>query len=205
MQVGGNVTHNVIENFSQPFRSELQSLGSTTDITSSLFQIGGVLLGERRNLGPKRAYSVAKTGVASSGFVPLMSIRNPRSKIVASDTSKSLKSNSELTLLRISIANGTPGAEIRLMAGGALSNDANWFDVDNTTTLAQIDTSATAFSGGRMVWSAAVGANTDLREELEGNYQDFYISPGDSQTIVAKAASGTSEITVALTWIELGT
>lgn len=35
MQVGGNATHNVIENFSQPFRSELQSLGSTTDITSS--------------------------------------------------------------------------------------------------------------------------------------------------------------------------
>lgn len=205
MQVGGNATHNVIENFSQPFRSELQSLGSTTDITSSLFQIGGVLLGKRRNLGPKRAYSVAKTGVASSGFVPLLSIRNPRSKIVASDTSKSLKSNSELTLLRISIANGTPGAEIRLMAGGALSNDANWFDVDNATTLAQIDTSATALSGGRMVWSAAVGANTDLREELEGNYQDFYISPGDSQTIVAKAASSTSEITVALTWIELGT
>jgi len=40
---------------------------------------------------------------------------------------------------------------------------------------------------------------------MEGDYQDFYLSSGDTQTIVAKATSTTTDLTISITWIELGT
>lgn len=167
---------------------------NTTDISLSSASMMGGSVGTNIPTGIRRGYSFSKASIDTTE-VPVFTIYN--SDVYSSNINRAL-----IDLLLISVSNDhTKAMRISFYLNATLTG-SSFVDIETNLSPIKRDTSATAFSGGRLLFTVELASNSNQVLNLAGN--QYVIAPGDEITITAKTVSGIGAIcSASLHWIEL--
>lgn len=168
-------------NPSLPLMAECKNDGNTTSLVMKTPSgMAGIEGEENDSLITTTGLSVAKSTVSTE--VPIVSFYN-------NTTFQSIQNRIRVVLALITFAvDGTQNATVTVYRGGNLTG-ASFANLDTNRTPIQVDTTASAFSGGRFLIAkdlSKVDQDSITKQELE-----IDIVPGEYITITAKSASGT--------------
>lgn len=158
-----------------------------------------------RNIGPAFASGSARVGAAldlDTNPVPVMSLR-------ANTIFNGQCNYGEINIFNLSIGTDTGSAssttlvEILVYKNAILGGPVNWQHVDAAKSIAAVDLAATSFSIGprtQLLKNFIVGANTATILTLAE--ENFFLTNGETLTIVAKTNKNTSDATFSVSWFE---
>jgi hypothetical protein len=124
-----------------------------------------------------------------SGTAPVFSIRNKR-------TFNGVQNRSTLVLLAISV--GSDGKSLFDIIKNAVLTGESWSDHDEDDSFTEIDQSATAYSGGKVLTTYV--KNTD-GDRFQARNDQLIIQPGEIMTFTAQN-TGVRGITWSVRWLE---
>lgn len=168
------------------------NLGNTTDIVIHGASAGGFIEGEVVATESARSLqnNVLAVGVTET---PLLSIRNRNVKGTRRNLSEILP------LVASASTDGNKGAIIELVLNGTLT-DAVFQYVDKDNSITEIDTAATAITGGT---SIAFIVPPDGFNNLDLKELDSVLLPGDTLTLTGRMPSGAAaDILATMIWRE---
>lgn len=157
-----------------------------------LATIGGELSNFREPVA-----DITGSSVDTSGFIPLISVRK-KNKINGLDNT-TLVRPSEIEIL------SNKSLHYQVIYSGTLTNDSfvkppNWGDGES---LAQIDTSATALSGGIKIASGFIAGDNSTKTSIaESTALQTVLDGNIPITLTAKSLSGVADVQAAIKWIE---
>jgi hypothetical protein len=184
-------TSTVLRNPAAYMTWESRNTGSTTSTSlvtasGSAFTEGIVVF-----LGPRLGSDTTKSVLATT-LTPLITLRSTR-------VYQNQASSGQIRIDRISVsADGTKPVELRLYRNATLTS-AQFSRVNASVSVADIDTAATAVSGGTLLYAFTVG-KTDSTDQDIGNL-DITLNAGDAITLTAYSANA-SDVTVSFSWVE---
>lgn len=165
-----------------------------TAVTCKSASVAGFVQGPIRRLGIQRGTTATKTGVSTT-FVPIVSLR-------ADHLFRSRLSMAEIFLLAASVSNNSTNRSIEVvMVEDAVLTAPNWAALA-ASSIANLDTAATAYTGGIVKRGFVVAP---LGRTAEGTAEALTtLGPNRTITIAARilAGAGTADVSVGLTWAE---
>jgi hypothetical protein len=202
--------NNTTTNFSNPSFSFICSATNTTNNTAIVVKTVSYALfleGTRQFLGPK--YGADATKASITALVPVLSIRN-------ATTYNTVANRSQIRLRQISFSSAANTAggggimTIQVLLNATLTGPS-FSAVSGTTadsgvtitsgqSIASTDTTASAVSGGTLLWNACVNSNNGFIS-FDCTESNIFCGPTDVLTFAIKSsASGTGG--VAVNWSE---
>ncbi len=167
--------------------------GTAADVSVN---VASMLLGVEGNLSFNTGSIINATSVIPSSLtseVPIISLRSMSS--FQSKTNRVV-----LQPLIISIAaDGNKPVIIKLYLTPTLTN-SSFSNYSSNTSVAEIDTSATAFTGGTLIYSETVGKNLSSKIDISKYF--IHIHSEEILTITCQSTS-TNEPVISITWREL--
>lgn len=187
-----NATRPHISNPSLPISMEAANNGNTSDVQVKTGSVGASVEGPLPQFNIRGSYAHRITGLAGT-LLPVISIRCTTSFQSAANRVSALIESVAFS------AGGRRDAQIYLVKNAALTG-SSFADFDTDTSVIEVDTSATAISGGRNVKSWT----TDSGDTVVDHINDVRIHPGETLTIAAVNTSGRGNVTpqAALNWVE---
>jgi hypothetical protein len=146
-------------------------------------------------IGRCRAVDYAQS-VASTAYVPVLTLLNKT-------TYQAVNNKASLVLQGLSLSSdGTKGSVIVCINDAPALTGASYADISTNTTPAQLDTSATSFTGGTTLFSACVQCASEMIIDL--SRYDVRVAPGQWVTVGVRctAPDASSAVAVALTFKE---
>jgi hypothetical protein len=133
--------------------------------------------------------------VSSQTYVPIFTLRNCA-------TFNTVTNACTMVLTQCSIAKqGAAKNYVAAIVLNATLTGGAWSFIDSATSVAEINSTATAYSAGTVVWTQATFAN-DTLEKFDTT--PLSMSPGDTLTLIGRVTSnGTATTTQTLTWVEV--
>jgi len=195
----GRTAHPVIRNPMFFMCWSVENTGTpTSPITLYAASAAGFVVGIKKYLGPKFAYSSVKT-FSTIGIIPLFTIKSTR-------VFNSTASTTPIRIGRISIGTDiTKPAEIYVYANGIL-NTANFVNYKNGSSRASIDTSATSIdvsgTDARLIGSYSLGKDSII--SIDVSLEDLDIQIGEFITFCINSHNGSAnqDVSVSITWFE---
>ena len=181
-----------INNPSMPIKAEVMNIGNDTDIVLKTPSAVGGLFGVDYPacFTALLCQSIEKTIANGSNY--LFSIRNP---------SEYFSKHNRLylaPLLFSASAEGNKPVVFEVILNSTLVG-AVWSDVDVNTTPAQLDTSATAWSGGRLILSLALQKSGNQVIAVGNSFQSPHLQSGEVLSVFARSTSS-SDVSVGVTY-----
>lgn len=180
-------------NPSFPITWSTENTTNNTNITVKGASCCAEIEGKIEYLGPTNAIGNTKTGVTTT-LTNILTIRNKSS--FASKTNKT-----PLNILKYSVAvDGTKPAEFQLIKNTTLGGTPSYTDVSTNTSIVDYDTAGTTITGGQVIDFATLSKDGSLN--VNPNVSDIVLAPGDTLTLAVNATSSTTDVTVAVRWVE---
>jgi hypothetical protein len=152
--------------------------------------------GEERITGKLRAARTNKT-LSTANETPVIAIR-----LKSSYKNRLARGQLQLNFVAASIEHTKP-VELLAYVNPTLT-DASFVDIDTLNSAVEKDISASAFSGGRFLFSLPLGKTSDKVLDLSNNRLAQRFNPGDIILFTADPSSGTNaEVTVSVNFTEL--
>jgi hypothetical protein len=189
---GNALTTTGLRNPQGPLYAQSINTTNATAITVKLAGFaayGSVLIGKNRSVDSERTISTMTS-------TPIMSV-------FQKTTHATLNNYSSFTLRTLSVStDGTKGSVVIQLIDGATLTNSSYADVSTTTSAAQLDTSATSYTGGAVLFSCTI--HNTANTILDLTPYDIRVSPGMTLTASAKCTtSGTStSVAACLTFSE---
>lgn len=174
-----------------PLAGAIGSTGSTVPMSMKIGSMSAFTQGRVARLGPRRGKETVQLSVGTTA-VPILAIRNPY-------TYQGKRNTAEILLTSLSVgAEGTRPALFTLVTNGVLTNPS-WRIID-ANSVANFDESATALTGGTQQHAGTVAKSSNILLGLDE--LNLLIPPGDFITLLARAVTGTADISAAISWVE---
>ncbi len=181
-------------NPSFPILWSAENTSNNTNITVKGASCVGEIEGKIVYLGPTNAIGNTKTGVTTT-FTNILTIRNKSSY-------QSQTNRTPINLLKYTIAvDGNKPAEYELVLNTTLGGTPSYTDISTNTSVVDYDTAGTTLTGGQVI-DFGVLAAAGAASEAGINTTDIILSPGDTLTLAVRATSTTTDVTVAIRWVE---
>ena len=191
IQNANNRTATVLRNPNGYITWESRNTGSTTAVTLRGASGAAFTEGDVRFLGPRFAFP-ADRAVGAATLTPLMSIRSTR-------VYQNQAATGQLRFDRLSVAcDGTKSVEIRLYSDATLTA-AQFSRVSASTSMADVDLSATAVTGGVLIYAFTLAKTGNSSEDLTD--LDMIVDTGSIITVTAYSTRA-SDVTATITWVE---
>ncbi len=185
-----------VNNPTLPLCALVGNTSNITDITIDIGSMAGFIEGKHELLGARRGVKNNKTN-AGATEIPILTIRN---KTVYQ--SKLNRTEVKLLLLGMSVEHTKP-MTINFYTNPTLTG-ASFADVETNTSVVQIDTSATAFSGGTLFFSVDLGKVDSETISFLGDEDAGLLLPGNHITATSVPNSGNgSETNITFNFVEL--
>jgi hypothetical protein len=198
-----SITTPYIATASLPVHYESRSTGSNTctmnGICGSVVSEGGGPLSDI----PGRTFSAANsTGVGITTRRPILSIQ-------AVKTFNTIANNAIILPNTLSVFANQQPVFVEIVRNATSLTGASWSAVDSNST-AQFDTSATAISGGSVVFSTLIASSSAFQLPISSNLLNRLIitysqllNAADTLSIVCTSTAGASTTYAALVWKEI--
>jgi len=142
--------------------------------------------------GPPRGFTNTKNGTSVVPFA----IRNSTTFPVGGASTN--RQTMQITNMGFSNSGGSSAGVFKVFLNPTTLTGASYGAIDANTNLAEIDTSATAVSGGALIRTALVAANTSTQFDLT----DFVLGPGDELAVEFSTAGTAADAAVAINWTD---
>ena len=165
----------------------------TADVWCKTASLGGFVEGPVEYLVPPHAveYDGAVT-VAT----PVISVRC--GEIYHSGGSRTNLRDIILGMLSVTATGSNKPVKARLVLNGVLT-DPLWTSYDNGNSIAHVDTSATAISGGKIRLALGIGESTP---PIPLSLMNIEVIPGDIVSLVIEPTGTAADVVASLGWIE---
>ncbi len=186
-----------IENPSLPVTAAVgrtSGTGASMDLSTSSWRAGVVGEAQEDN-SSNRTFSetVLDLTIANGAEVPVISLRSK-----ATFQGKTNHIRVELMVVRF-VTDGSKPVAFTGFLNGSLTGDS-FSDKSAANSVIEIDTSATAITGGSESAATALGKVDSERADVRGT--GLVIYPGDTFTITGFRVSGTGTVTISIRWRE---
>ena len=189
------VSKAIIPDFNLPVRAEVDNNGSTTSRTIQCTSFNYAVIGKRRpTIRVNSGFGEATLSTAD--FVDVVSFRHKTGRanvdIVAAGVSVATEQTS---LIRLKIGTSLQGANFVTPDGFSDANES----------AGEIDTSATASSGGNKIWEGlqkASGTGSARSGSGSVEFPRFDIAAGDIATLQIKSLGGSGTAKAIIRWTE---
>jgi len=190
---GNSLTTPGILNASLPCMASSVNTTNTSAIIVRVSNFAAFVDGDIQNVGNRAAAETSKT-VTTNTYVPIMTVRNKA-------TYNSVSNTSGVFLTSISICNnGNRVSTIAIYDGPTLTG-ASYADASTNTSCVDVDKTATAFTGGVLVWSTSMGVVNDQVIDLRP--YNIYIPPSGFMMIASKClTNGSNAMSISVNWQE---
>lgn len=182
-----------VSNPTLPLALHSENTGNTTNLTIISASMGGFVEGKNTGEGIIFASGVEDVSyLAAGGEVPIFTIRNRASyysktnRVVVAPLDAGISSD------------GTKGVTFKAYLNTALTG-ASYADVNTTESVMEVDTAATAITGGYFVGFKPLAKNES--KDIDMTNWDLELHPGDSLTVTAESASN-STVSAGIIWKE---
>ncbi len=189
-QYANNFTSAPLRNPNFPVAWMVTNTANTTNVSMSVAGGGAFTDGDVRLLGPKNAARALKTGL--SAVVPILTIRNNL-------TFQGMTNRAQIhAWLMTASSDGTRAVQVIFTVNATLTGAV--FQPVDTWSVASVDTSATASTGGTMICTMQLGQTSD---ELiyPPELIDFFLAPGETLTVSATSLAA-ADVGVSVNWVE---
>jgi hypothetical protein len=171
-----------------PFRSMINSVGSTTSLTMKVPCYAGFIEGDKSLMANRYSYFNVLTTVNATNYTALFTVRN-------SMYYKGRSNQSVINILSVVAAlKHTSPTVIYVIRNGVLGGVPN-FSSYATNSCSYFDSSATIVTvtnHDQILWSGHLGDTGDFIQKFSGvGSEEVTIQPGEWVTIAAKAVVGT--------------
>lgn len=182
-----------LENVHLPFYAEAKNANNETDLKVQATLWNALLCGQ---LIPTRFYdhTVENKRIDNCNAKPILTIKNKTTI------------NSTINKGMISISSfGTASEVDRLMRFKLIKNatlTGASFASKDSYSISELDTSATAYSGGEVLFSSNSVRSDIVTDSLNKNRHNIELNPGDTITVVGITSAGKSDVDVNIGWEE---
>lgn len=181
----------------QPTMISAENSSNTSDISVQTGSMGAFTDGTSELIGPRFGVDASVTLGATSAETPFLTIRCKEVHQGKLNTNFI-----KILLAACSVEHSKPVSLV--FYRNATLTGASFSDYSTNTSALQTDTSATSFSGGKQLFSVALGKTGNTIFDLSGDKFNGVIKAGDSVTVTIKPKSGNAaEATVSLNLVEL--
>ncbi len=182
-----------VDNPTLPLYAGALNGSNTTNLTLNVASLMGGIEGREKELGPRYGTDVTSATFTSGTERPVITIRNK-------EVYQSVLNRTSMILSFAGLSqDGTKTATVRFTFNATLTG-AVWADVSASTSVAQVDTTATTISGGNEVFAQGI-ARTD-KTDFQISDEDVVLHPGDTLTISLIANANNPDVTAAFNWID---
>lgn len=182
-----------ISNPSLPFLAYAKNVGSTTANTVRTASYAGFVQGPVRDLGIQRSFNITKN--ATTTIIPMFSIRN--GLVYQGQASTAVI---RPTILNVANGNTLIPSVFYVYTGGTLNPTAAFTRLDNTKSVADVDTTATVVNGAVIKYATGIGGSSNMSVDLSSLV--LPISPGEILSVAVASFSGTPTVFASLQWVE---
>lgn len=194
IQYANSNTTPSVNNPSLQFLANAANALTTEDVSCFVGSVSGGIDGGKDGLyGNKHAETYSKS-IANTGLNTIVNFRAPHNF-------RGFSNRSEVSILRLGFT-ASSAANIKLVKNPTLGGSANWTSLSSSVLL-ESDTSSTLVTNGTTVWAErAEKQDRFVVDPAQSIDQIVKLYPGDVLSICGTADSGTSNINVAVNWIE---
>lgn len=188
VQTGNNAVVPPFNNPTFPLLASCENLANTTDLVMKVSAMSSFIDGKPEVIGIPRGVST-KTTLAAATETPVLSIRLSEAFLLKRNRSRMV-----INLANVSVAHNKPCTMIfyrNLTLVGAS------FSAYSANSTLQIDTAATAFSGGAEIFAVPLGQTGQETVNLLDDKLIAAFGPGDTLTVTALPESGTGALVAA--------
>ncbi len=182
-----------VDNPTLPLCVMAKNTSNTSDIVVKVGSMAGFVEGKNSLFGLPHSLSI-ETGGADATETPVMTIH---SHDIYQGTLNRVRAR--FTLGSVSV-DGTKPVTVRVRKNATLTG-ASFSALDSNKSIMQVDTSATAVSGGTIIFSETVAKDGALSIDLQKLSVDM-VAP-DFLTLTVETFSGTTDTVATLNWLEL--
>jgi len=188
---------NILPSVSDPtfaLGGRVLNVSSTSNKTMKMGSLAGFVEGSIRLLGPNHG---TDADVSVAAETPVLSIRN--NAIYLDGVSRANLRDVIPQLVSVSGSGSNKPIKVRVVLNGVLT-DPLWSDYDTTHSLAAVDTSATAITGGDIVLATSFSSGSGVVQDLVD--LDLDLRPGDVLSVVVIPTGTAVDATASLLWKE---
>ena len=173
--------------------AEAINAGNTTSMVLKTPSMGLFLEGTNSTPGLRRCSIATKSGVTTE--VPVLTLRN-------NSTFNSVANNTRLRFdyLTLSSTAGNADLVVRAYVNVASLTGASYTNFNASTSIAAVDTSATAFTGGTSIHALNVGTGGQTSQILRD--LDIMLNPGNTLTFTAQTTGSAATARLGVSWNE---
>lgn len=172
-----------IDNPSIPFFLSTENTANTSAMVLSSASAGVFIEGENTNTGVQRGFEATLALGATSAETPIATMR-----VKEVFQGKINRTKVKLNFVALAVEHTKPCA-INAYRNSVLTG-ASFSDLDTATSTVQLDTSATAFSGGVILFSVPLGRTGNQIVDISNNLIAGLFDPGETLTFTLAPTSG---------------
>lgn len=190
---------NTVPSVSQPIFSlgaAVSNVTAASDVTVSCASYAGFIEGERRVLGPEHGTDTSGN-LGTTTELPIISIRNNETFVdgVSRVNLRDIFPN----YISVAASGSNKPLVVRVVKGATLT-DPLWTKYDATHSYVSYDTSATAYTGGDLVFSTIIANGTGIVENL-GDIE-LSLRPAQTLTLVLETLGNAADYAASIAWKE---
>jgi hypothetical protein len=172
-----------LDNPSMPMYVCAENSTNTSDVTVKTASLSASVQGKRENQGVNRGVKATVVLSGTAAETPITSIR-----VKDVFQSKLNRTKVKLNFVSASVEHTKP-VQVNFYVNGTLTG-ANWVDIDTDNSTMQQDTTATAVTGGVLLFTLDLGKTGDQTIDLTNDLYVGEFNHGDRLTITALPNSG---------------
>lgn len=176
-----------------PLFAQGENTSNTSNIQIQSSSMAAFVEGIDKSLGLKESSGNTKTSVGTTQ-TNILTIRNKNIF-----QGKSNRVRIKLEFMTVS-ADGTKNVEMQVTKNTVLGGTPSYSDINANQSVVEVDTAGTTITGGRQIFAIELGKAEGRDRNLLD--LDVILHPGETITFSGAAASGTSDISAACSWIE---
>ncbi len=183
-----------IDNPTLPLYAGALNGSNTSNLTLNVASLMGGIEGRETELGPRHAKTVTvATGYGAGSESPVITIRNK-------EVYQSAVNRTVMILSFAGLSQDTTKTSTVIFTRDATLTGAVFADVSASTSVAQVDTTATTISGGDIIFAQGI-ARTD-KTTFRVVDDKVILHPGESMTISIIPVAANPDVTAAFNWID---
>lgn len=185
-----------LDNPTLPMCMAVKNTSNTTDMVLESSSMMGAVEGKDLEIGILNNITAEDTGIGTSE-TPVFSIHN---HTVYQSKINRVRIKFEILTVSIDASAANKPATLRVRLNSTLTG-ASFSAVDANTSVVRTDVSATAVSGGTVVFAQSISEGS--APIIDFSKLANKLNPGDMITVSLEASSGTVDSVISMNWLEL--
>lgn len=182
-----------VDNPTLPLYAGALNGSNNTNLTIKVASMMGGIEGRERQLGPRHGVTTTAATFSADTETPVITIR-------CKEVFQGVLNRTSMVISFAGLSQDSTKTTTVIFTFNATLTAASFSDVSSNTSVAEVDTTATALTGGVEAFAQGIGRTDKTIFQLSDD--EVFLHPGDTLTISIIANAQNPDVTAALNWVD---